>query len=364
MQVDNRALSGRIAFLCAVGAAMLLLASGSAQAWTLKTLHSFCAQANCTDGSTPLAGLVRDPSGTLYGTTQVGGDTGGGVVFSLSPAGGDWSYQVLHSFCYACGDAAFPVASLIVDVNGNLYGTAETKGPDNRCGAIFRLSPNAGRTRWKERLLHVFSCAPFGDEATSSLTYAGKEAGAPYDGVSPLYGTTVSGGTGAGTVYRLMPEAGKWKYKVVYAFCPGGTGGCTDGRSPGSDLMMDSSGVLYGMTTVGGSKESGIVYQLKPNAQKTRWRETILYNFCQLENCVDGASPAGALVMDGSGNLFGTSNGPGDAGNIFKLKRQRKTWQEKTLHIFNPSDCGGYNPEAGLLLDASGTLYGTTSIGV
>jgi len=348
------ALQAPVVATAAMALALVTAQASSAQAWTLKTLHSFCAETHCTDGSSPLAGLVRDSAGNLYGTTEVGGASGGGVVFELSSAGDSWSYKVLHSFCYSCGDGAFPLASLILDVNGNLYGTTATKGPDNRCGTAFRLSPNASRSKWRETRLHVFSCKPFGDQASSALAYQGKQTGAPYDGVSPLYGTTDSGGTGAGTVYQLVPDGAAWKHKVIYAFCPGGTDGCTDGRSPGSDLIFDGSGTVYGMTSVGGSTQNGTVYQLKPAAKGGKWRETILYDFCQLDNCTDGAAPAGALVMDARGRLFGTSNGPGDAGNIFRMTRSQDGWREKTLYIFDPGGCGGYNPEAGLLLNALG----------
>ena len=338
--------------------------SGNAHAWTLKTLHSFCAESKCADGSQPVAGLLRDDAGNLYGTTEVGGMDDGGVVFELSPNGDQWSYQVLHTFCWTCGDGVGPVGSLILDVNGNLYGTTVEKGGAHHgCGAAFRLSLDTDRKKWKETLLHVFSCKPFGDQATSALTYQGKQTGASYDGISPLYGTTNSGGSGAGTVYQLTPDGAKWKHETIYAFCPHGTDGCTDGRSPGSDLIFDSSGALYGMTGVGGSTNNGIIYRLKPKAKGAKWRETILYNFCQLEDCADGALPAGALVMDANGRLFGTSNGPIDAGNIFEVSRERKGWREKAVHIFDAGDCGGYNPEAGLLLDPSGTFYGTTSIG-
>lgn len=348
-----------------LGAVLIAAASSySAQAWTLKTLHSFCAEAHCTDGATPVAGLVRDSAGNLYGTTEEGGASGSGVVFELSPSGNQWTYEVLHSFCWSCGDGISPVASLILDVNGNLYGTTVEKGGAHHgCGAVFRLSPGAGRTKWKETLLHVFSCKPFGDQATTALTYQGKQSGALYDGTSPLYGTTVSGGTGAGTVYRLMPDGARWKHDVIYAFCRQGTDACTDGRGPGSDLIFDGSGSLYGMTGVGGSTSDGTVYRLRPKTKGRKWRETILYNFCQLDNCTDGAFPAGALAMDSRGRLFGTSNGPPDAGNIFELARSRKAWSEKTLHIFNTGNCDGYNPAAGLLLDPSGTFYGTTTIG-
>src|ERR1043165_5620877 len=187
-------------FSCPVAAACLAMLGfafasvGTADAWTLRTLHSFCAEAKCADGANPLAGLVRDSAGNLYGTTETGGNTrdcnlGCGVAFELSPTGQNWTYSVLHTFCPSCGDGAFPLAALIVDVNGNLYGTTAA-GPGNGCVTVFRLSPNAGRTKWKEKILHAFSCDPFGDQATSALTYQGKDSGLPYDGTSPLYGTT------------------------------------------------------------------------------------------------------------------------------------------------------------------------------
>jgi uncharacterized repeat protein (TIGR03803 family) len=352
----------RVLCVLAPGAFAIACCS-AAQGWTLKTLHSFCAESQCADGSQPVAGLVRDAAGNLYGTTETGGDNDGGVVFELSPTGDEWSYQVLHAFCSACGEGTGPITSLILDVNGSLYGTTVEGGAHPGCGTAFRLSPNARRTKWKKTLLHVFSCKPFGDQATSALTYQGKQTGALYDGVSPLYGTTDSGGAGAGTVYQLTPDGANWKHETIYAFCPHGTDGCTDGRAPGSDLIFDSSGMLYGMTGVGGSTGNGVVYQLKPSADGRKWREKILYNFCQLDNCTDGALPAGALVMNGTGRLFGTSNGPPDAGNIFELVPKGEGWSEKTLHIFNTGNCDGYNPAAGLLLDPSGSFYGTTSIG-
>lgn len=363
----NGLLGGRCnrggSFITGASAAILFMFGATdVHAWTLKTLHSFCADANCADGAQPLAGLVRDAAGNLYGTTEIGGDHQDGVVFELSPTGDTWSHKVLHSFCYSCGDGAFPMASLILDISGNLYGTTASKGPDNRCGTVFRLSPDARGGNWKEKILHVFSCQTSG-QATSALDYQGKETGAPYDGVSLLYGTTESGGVNGGTAYSLVPDGGNWKHTVVYEFCRNGNNNCPDGRWPQSDLIMDRSGSIYGMTSLGGSNDAGIIYQLHPGKGARHWRQTVLYNFCQVENCTDGSAPVGALVMNQKGDLFGTSNGPGDEGNIFALRNERDTWKEKTLHLFDAGNCDGYNPEAGLLLDASGTMYGTTSIG-
>src|SRR4029077_4604675 len=132
--------------------------------------------------------LVRDGSGNFYGTTTLGGAHGQGAAFELKP---DGTYQVLHSFCGACGESVFPQSKLVIDIAGNLYGTAPSNG-ELDCGMVFRLSPNADGSKWKLKRLHQF-CGFEGDGAhpIAGLTYEGAMSGAPYDGVSPLYGVTI-----------------------------------------------------------------------------------------------------------------------------------------------------------------------------
>ncbi|HEX3430818.1 MAG TPA: choice-of-anchor tandem repeat GloVer-containing protein [Rhizomicrobium sp.] len=340
-----------------------LLCGSDAEAWTLKTLYSFCSENGCTDGTAPAAGLLQDASGNLYGTTEAGGAYNDGVVFALIPNGRKWKYKVLHSFCYSCGDGTNPVASLIIDTNGNLYGTTGQSGPTG-CGTAFRLSPNADRSKWKEKTLYAASCAPSGNSVLTGLTYVGAASGAPYDGTSPLYGTTNSGGTGYGTIYRIMPKGTKWKETDLYAFCPEAGSGCVDGENPGA-LILDAKGNLYGNTLYGGSAGAGTAYQLVPNADRTKWTEHIIYNFCSAASCTDGANPEGALVMNGAGDLFGTvTAAAGESGGVYELAERRKIWGETLLCTFLTGKCGeGYFPQAGVIVDASGNLYGTNSAG-
>jgi uncharacterized repeat protein (TIGR03803 family) len=348
--------------LCVVAPGALGIACCSAaQAWTLKTLYSFCIQSQCADGSTPLAGVVRDSAGNLYGTTEIGGAHNQGVVFQLSPQGKKWSYKVLHDFCYACGDGAFPTAKLIVDVNGNLYGTTAAAGPNNMRGTVFRLSPDG--SRWTEKILHVFTGTRDGDSADSALTYSGAASGAFYDGVSALYGNTAIGGAqDRGTVFAIMPGKRGWHEKILYSFCPAGVGACTDGENPAGDMTIDAAGNLYGLTGFGGANGGGALYQLAPGAKHTGWQQSVLYSFCSALNCTDGTIPAGPVTVDGRGHLFGTTtNDEGEGGVVFEVAKEKGSWQERVLHTFCCED--GYLPMAGVMIDPAGRLFGTNAVG-
>jgi len=344
-----------------LGLAMAATSSAGAQAWRLKTLYNFCTQANCADGSTPLAGLVRDSGGNLYGTTEIGGAHDQGVVFELSPNGNKWSYKVLRDFWYEQGDGAFPIAKLVLDVNGSLYGTTAAAGPNNLRGTVFRLSPRDGR--WKEEILHVFTGTPDGDSADSGLTYSGAATGAPYDGISPLYGNTARGGAqDRGAIFSLAPNKRGWKEAILYDFCPAGVGKCTDGDAPSGDMTMDAAGNLYGLTGSGGANGGGVLYRLQPNAKGARWDQAALYSFCSAPNCTDGTLPAGPVTIDSIGHLFGTTtNDEAEGGVVFELARKNGSWQETVLHTFCCDD--GYLPVAGVIIDPNGRLLGTTAIG-
>ncbi|HEX3666612.1 MAG TPA: choice-of-anchor tandem repeat GloVer-containing protein [Rhizomicrobium sp.] len=356
-------MSGIRTIFAAGALAALVLPVPGAQAWTLKTLYSFCSQSSCGDGNEPSTGLLQDQAGDLYGTTEVGGAENDGVVFELANKGGKLEYKVLHQFCFDCGDGTNPSGALIADVNGDLYGTTAQSGPTG-CGMVFELIPNAERTKWKEKIIYAASCAPFGNNILTGLTYQGAATGAPYDGASPLYGTTAMGGTGNGTVFEIAPEGNKWRETDLYAFCPGGKSSCTDGNEPGQ-LIVDASGNLYGNTAFGGSAGAGVAYELIPGAKGANWTENILYNFCSAANCNDGGFPLGALVLDGAGNLYGTATQTSqEGGTVYKLSQQGGTWKETVLCTFFQKHCGnGYFPQAGVILDGAGNLYGTNSTG-
>jgi uncharacterized repeat protein (TIGR03803 family) len=298
--------------------------------WTETVLYSFCARGgtNCTDGLQPVAGLIIDKAGHLYGTTQGGGAHNGGAVFELTPnaAGTRWTETVLYSFCAQggnnCSDGAVPSAGLITDAAGRLYGTTDLGGAHDE-GIVFELTPYAAGTKWTETVLYSF-CAQGGANCTDGLQPV---AGLTIDAAGHLYGTTQGGGArNEGTVFELTPNAAgtKWTEKALYSFCTQGGTNCTDGNAPAAGLIVDAAGDLYGTTYCGGAHNQGTVFELRPNAAKTHWTETVLYSFCAQggTNCTDGAYSSGDLIMDKAGHLYGTTPGGGahnDEGTAFEL---------------------------------------------
>ena len=150
---------------------------------------------------------------------------------------------------------------------------------------------------------------------------------------------------------------------MLYSFCPRN---CRDGAFPFASLIFDQAGNLYGTTYEGGAHGSGTVFQLAPNADGN-WRESVLHSFCSRTNCGDGAFPFASLIFDQAGNLYGTTEdggAHGDGGTVFKLAPNADgSWRESVLHSFcSRTNCGdGAQPEAGLIFDPAGNLYGTTS---
>ncbi len=321
---------------------LLVTSTWAATNWTEKLLHNF---GNGTDGASPYAGLIFDAAGNLYGTTSVGGTHGRGTVFELTPqAGGGWTENVLHSFSIPT-DGYYPQAGLIFDAAGNLYGTTRNGG-GNRGGTVFELTPLAGGG-WTENVLHSFSIPTDGYYP---------QAGLIFDAAGDLYGTTIDGGTyGGGTVFELTPQAGGgWTETVLHSFNHNGT----DGYTPQASLVFDGAGNLYGTTLYGGTHNSGTVFELTPQAGGG-WTEQVLHSFNF--NGTDGYYPQASLIFDGAGNLYGTTleGGIYGVGTVFELTPQAGGgWTENVLHSFNGTD--GYNPYAGLIFDAAGNLYGTT----
>jgi uncharacterized repeat protein (TIGR03803 family) len=227
---------------------------------TETVLYSFCSQSNCTDGQLPHAGVIADKAGNLYGTTDGGAIIKGyeyGTVFKLAP---DGTETVLYNFCSQtnCADGANPIAGLIMDSGGNLYGTAEYGG-----GTITNACP-----------------------------------------------------MGCGTVFKLAPDGTE---TVLYSFCS--QTNCADGAFPFAGVIADAKGNLYSTTFTGGDGSScyygygcGTVFEVKPSG-----KETVLYAF--KDSSGDGEYPSAGLLMDSAGNLYSTTYGGGAAsyGTVFKL---------------------------------------------
>jgi uncharacterized repeat protein (TIGR03803 family) len=188
------------------------------------------------------------------------------------------------------------------------------------------------------------------------------------DSTGNLYGVTYRGGTGkSGVVFKLSRASnGTWNEKVLYSFCP--VLGCVDGANPIGGLAIDASGNLYGVTYDGGAGQAGVVFELTLIGDT--WREIVLHHFCTAAGCADGAFPVAGLTFDGAGHLYGTTNSGGrcKCGVAFKISVVSGIsggWLETVLYEFCTAEyCpDGSAPHAGVTFDLAGNLYGTTSGG-
>jgi len=248
-----------------------------------KILHSFAS-----DGDTyaPNSPLIMDADGNLYGTTTMGGVADNGTVYKVTPTGQE---TVLLSFMGGT-EGFFPAGGLIMDASGNLYGTAQLGGA-NGVGAVFKLTPGG-----QETILYSFDYGNYGQQPAGGVIM---------DDSGNLYGTTSGGGEfDQGIVFKVTPEG---QETILYAF-DGGTGGGT----PFARLVMDASNNLYGTTYSGG--HGGTVFKLTPSG-----KETVLHGFTA---GADGAHPDRGVIMDARGNLYGTTpeGGAGSEGVVFKVK--------------------------------------------
>lgn len=306
--------------------------------------------------------MPRNQSRIAFATTAT-------IVFGLLAANSAFAadtYKVLHWFDGKVGywkNGGQPTASPIFDASGNLYGTTRYGGAGNG-GTLFQLAPG-DNGHWTEHVLYNFCSATDctdGNQPYGSLIF---------DSAGSLYGTTTYGGSArSGVVFQLKPGPNStWTENVLYSFCA--MPKCADGGDPFAALVFDSSGNLYGTTWTGGAQGGGTVFQLVPDANGT-WTENVLYSFCALSECGDGGFPLGSLILDSSGNLYGTTtaggthNGgfcPGDGcGAIFALTREKNgSWTERVIHSFNYND--GEEPTAALVSDRQGKLFGTTYLG-
>ena len=308
-----------------------------ANAQTESTLHTFTE----TTSFWPQGALLEDSARNLYGTTRAGGKYGVGSIFKMSPpavSGGAWVLTTLYDFVPYGSGGYVPISDLITDSTGAFYGTTYSGGdPICNCGVVYKLVPPAvtGGT-WIEQSLYAFTANNFDGRLPAPAALTMNTQGI-------IYGVTSRGGTwDSGVIYQLAPATGgTYTETVLYSF-----GDLTDASTPSGPLTMDSSGALYGVTSLGGVFNSGTVYKFVPAA-----------------NGQSGRSPVGNLLFDSTGNLFGVTNGGGsgnDDGVIYKLAPAKAAWSETILYIF--SKASGSHPVAGLTWNPStGALYGTTS---
>jgi uncharacterized repeat protein (TIGR03803 family) len=324
-----------------IAIAFLTLAPYQASGQTYITLHAFTGK---SDGGYPLAPVILDSNGNLYGTTFQGGDMkcapgqGCGTVFKIDPSGKE---TVVYAFKSPGPDAAFPAAGVVRDASGNLFGTT-TEGGTAGIGTVFEVNPSG-----KETILYSFKGGNLGAYPTGAFVR---------DAAGNIYGTGSFGdfncdptNSGCGVVFKLTSTG---KYSVLHAFHNIGK----DGEQP-SGLFRGNSRNLYGTTLLGGDvscnggRGCGTVFKIDP-----RGKLTTLYKF---HGRGDGAFPTSGVIQDSHANLYGTTSA-GTSGVVFKLD---PTGHETVLYTFTGSADGG-NPEGSLLLDPNtGTLYGTTEYG-
>jgi uncharacterized repeat protein (TIGR03803 family) len=308
--------------------AIAMFVTPRSQGQTFSVAHSFAG----SDGSGPLAGLVIDAQGRLYGTASGGGKYGAGVVFEALRA----NERVLYNFGNGTSDGANPQGRLVMDKTGNLYGTTFAGGISN-AGTVFKL------VKGVETVLYTFGGGTDG---------ANPEAGLAIDSKGNLYGTTTVGGaSGEGAVFEIGKTG---QHTILYSF-----GGANDGTVPVAGVTLDTKGNLYGATSTGGLYGFGTVFKL--TRSQSGWTETILHNFQML---TDGGTPYGGLIFDSKGNLYGTVTdggvlGSDGGGTIFELTPSGSSWNFSVIYGLAGWNISG--PFRDLLFDtASGVIYGTT----
>jgi len=371
--------------------AVTLLGGGAFADSKMKVLHSFGGTPG--DGAGLYGGLALDPKGNLYGGTSGGGLGGAGIIYQLAPQrDGTWKESILRSFGVndPAGDSVN--STFVSDASGNVYGTLEEGGGPATYGTVFKLTPS--EKGWAFSVVHRFvrsgnAGSPKGPlimDAEGNLygtadypfelspagpwpwTFTllqnsgpGSNGGLAMDVNHNLYGTTPSGGTGkgcsmgCGTAYELHRDSnGNWDTYVLQDFYTGDDKLTT----PSGVLAVDNKGNLYGIA-LGGAYKDTVLYELSPTSAGS-WKMTVLHSFGV---GTEGVGGIGGVVFDKAGNMYGMTTAGGDrvcsCGVIYRMTRQAHgAWKYTVLHRFTGND--GDQPEDRLTIDGKGNLYGTT----
>ncbi len=331
-----------LASVWAFAFALALFATPAAHAQTYSVIHTFSGDPGT--GSNPSAG-VTIRNGILYGTTNFSMfQSGPGAVYQIQHLGENWittTISQLSAGGYTTG------SRVLFGPDGHPYGTT-VQGGSNNFGMVFDLVVRATICKtancfWTENVLYQFQGIPDG--------YWPGYGDLVWDKDGNIYGTTIDGGQhGYGSVYELTRSGNSYTESVVYSF----TG--SDGAYPYNGVIFNSTGHLFGTTVAGGSSNLGAVYELT-YSPGVGWVNTVLYSF---QNGSDGSDPFGGLLVDASGNLYGTTDegGSGGGGIVYELSPSGNGWTFTVLSSFaGNSACG---PQAPLTMDAAGNLYGTT----
>ncbi|MBV8753491.1 MAG: VCBS repeat-containing protein, partial [Hyphomicrobiales bacterium] len=298
------------------------------------------------DGAYPAAGLVADAQGDLFGTTESGGSFEG-TVFEIAKTATGYASSPTVLVDFNGADGAGPRGDLLVDANGDLFGTTQVLG-SSRNGTVFEL---------------VKTDTGYAGSPTTLVSFSGPDGAAPAAGLiadanGDLFGTTSFGGSSdVGTVFEIAKTA------TGYASSPTTlvSFDIADGDRPLGNLVADADGNLFGTTKLGGSSGDGTLFELAKTATGYAGSPTVLVNF----NGANGASPDGTLLADANGDLFGTAqqSGGSNVGTLFELAKTATGYASSPTVLVNFNITDGAFPSAGLIADSQGDLFGTTMEG-
>jgi uncharacterized repeat protein (TIGR03803 family) len=349
------------AFTARFGLALLLaLAASSAQAQTYTVIHNFTGG---SDGANPHVGVTLDRSGNIYGTAYAGG-AGYGTAYKLAHHGSGWALSPLYSFKGNPGnDGAGPDSSFVINSSGVLYGTTIAGGPYTYCGifdgykgcgTVFTLQPTPNPPPTPE--------TPWGEKIVYQFTLEPDGAyprnSIVFDSSGKLYGTASNGGGNNGTsgvIWELFPQGNSWHEIPIYIFT-----GDTDGGQPLSGAVFGTDGNLYATASEDGEHEFGccgtVVQLVNPG---TGWTQNTLYAFTDGN---DGSTPYGGVIQDAAGNLYGTTttDGANGGGTVFEMSPSAGGWTFQTIYSFSGTAGQQVGPFDDLVMDSAGNLYGTT----
>ena len=336
-------------------------------------------------GANPVCGLTVGPDGSFYGVTQNGGASGAGTIFKVTPSG---VFTSLESFTGTSGayPGAAPRASLILGVDGNFYGTTSSGGTGGGFGTVFKTTPAGAFTTLvnftgitgaspmgalaqgtdgnfygttssggSNNLGTVFKMTP-GGSLTTLVSFTGTSGA--YLGASPkgalvqmpdgsFYGTTQTGGSGFGTVFKITTGGG---FTTLVTFT--GSSGSALGSGPNGSLVAGTDGALYGTTASGGLNNVGSLFKITTGGL-----------FTTLVNLV--AAPGfGRLTQGADGRLYGATLGAGGAGGYGTMFSSPVSGAPVNLATLAPvSGITPVNACNGLLQAADGSFFGTTAAG-
>ncbi|MHB8259709.1 MAG: T9SS type A sorting domain-containing protein [Bacteroidia bacterium] len=310
--------------------------------------------AGATNGSNPIGSLMQASDGMLYGMTTAGGASGMGVLFQYNPSTNVYTKKLDFAGSGAAIDGSTPYGDLMQASDGMLYGMTSAGGTSTNCtggcGVIFQW--NSSTNVYTKKL--DFAGTPNGSYPQGSLMQAS-------DGM--LYGMANQGGAiGMGVLFQYNPSTNVYTKKLDFA-------GASNGSTPYGDLMQASDGMLYGMTYAGGTSTNctggcGALFQYNPATnvytKKIDFAVTV-------STTTNGVNPIGSLMQASDGMLYGmtsaggtSTNCTGGCGVIFQWNSSTNVYTKKLDFAVTPN---GSTPYGDLMQASDGMLYGMTYAG-